>query len=178
MMKKDLSGRRYGKLTVVRAVGRIIRGIRTPRPLITYECLCYCGITKVVAGQDLQHSRTLSCGCSRSHEEDQSLRAVWYQYTAKARETDMTFELTKEEFYDLILKACYYCGSSSSNLSTNKYNKKQLTYNGIDRKDNRAGYILSNCVPCCIHCNRAKRTMTVDEFLNLVIRIYKNRIER
>ena len=56
-MKIDMVGKKYGKLTVVKEVGRDRRGIR-------YECECECGgIAQNVSGRDLRTGHKTSCGC-------------------------------------------------------------------------------------------------------------------
>lgn len=54
----DLVGKRYGKLTVQKKAGR-----KKPGKFL-WECLCDCGVTKIVSGESLR-SGTSSCGCSR-----------------------------------------------------------------------------------------------------------------
>ena len=46
-----------------------------------------------------------------------------------------------------------------------------IMYNGIDRKDNNIGYIVSNCLPCCSWCNKAKLTNKYEDFLNYIERV-------
>lgn len=53
-----LDGHRYGRLTVVRRVGR--RGHST-----TWLCRCDCGKEKIVASSNLRSGNTFSCGCLR-----------------------------------------------------------------------------------------------------------------
>ena len=57
MKKIDLTGRRFGRLVVVGEAGRTKRG------KITWECLCDCGKTTVIIGDNLRSGNTLSCGC-------------------------------------------------------------------------------------------------------------------
>ena len=54
---KDLSGKKFGKLTVVRFAGTNKRGNRT------WSCKCECGNEKTVAGSRLTSGSTKSCGC-------------------------------------------------------------------------------------------------------------------
>lgn len=54
----DLTGRRYGKLTVIRRVPN-------PVPGTAWYCRCDCGSTVVVAGKNLRTGNTKSCGCLR-----------------------------------------------------------------------------------------------------------------
>jgi len=47
---------------------------------------------------------------------------------------------------------------------------------GIDRIENDRGYETDNVVPCCGRCNKAKGTILLSDFLEMVAKIYKNRI--
>lgn len=54
----DLTGRRFGRLVVVKLVGR--RGYNQRHHWL---CRCDCGSSKVIAGQALKAGATRSCGC-------------------------------------------------------------------------------------------------------------------
>jgi len=56
----DLTGRRFGRLTVV---GRSEQ--RTEDGLVLWECRCDCGNTVVTRGYSLKNGDTTSCGCAR-----------------------------------------------------------------------------------------------------------------
>ena len=58
--------------------------------------------------------------------------------------------ITEEEFLDITKDRCFYCGVDG--------------LKGIDRVDNDKGYILSNCVPCCKHCNYVKGNLKLEVF--------------
>lgn len=55
----DLTGRKFGKLTVLERAENDRRGV--PQWL----CLCECGNTKIVRGESLKRYPNISCGCSR-----------------------------------------------------------------------------------------------------------------
>jgi len=82
------------------------------------------------------------------------------------------FLLTKEEFKVITSSNCHYCGTSPQQMRQGSFKPGRLwdrgtyAYNGIDRVDNKIGYILTNCVPCCIICNKAKSTYTQNDFLS------------
>lgn len=59
MTFKDLTGNRYGQLTVIRFLGR------NPSGTYMWECLCDCGKTTIVPRNNLTSAHTLSCGCLR-----------------------------------------------------------------------------------------------------------------
>ena len=54
---KELSGQKFGKLTVIKRAGNTEYG----QPL--WECKCDCGNTTFVCGQHLREQRVKSCGC-------------------------------------------------------------------------------------------------------------------
>lgn len=94
-----------------------------------------------------------------------------YKNSAKVRELD--FSLSKEDFKSLIFNNCVYCGEEPL---LKKYPNSDLRffilYNTIDRVDSAKGYILSNCVSACKFCNISKYTLSKDEFLNKIEKIY------
>jgi len=97
----------------------------------------------------------------------------FYKTQAKRRELD--FELTKEQFYEITQRDCYYCGAKPSNkLTGHKSCYGEYIYNGIDRMDNTGSYIMGNVVPCCKDCNRAKGKLTVQEFKDWISKVYNN----
>lgn len=55
----DLTGRRYGYLTVVK------RADNTDKGQSTWQCLCDCGNVKVISGVLLREGNAKSCGCMR-----------------------------------------------------------------------------------------------------------------
>lgn len=54
----DLTGRTFGRLTVLGPHGKIGRRF-------WWECRCTCGVTKSICGDNLKSGRTNSCGCLR-----------------------------------------------------------------------------------------------------------------
>ena len=59
MPVKDLTGRTYGRLTVIEQAGR------TPDRSVRWLCECECGSKKTVVSRQLQSGDTKSCGCLR-----------------------------------------------------------------------------------------------------------------
>jgi hypothetical protein len=58
--------------------------------------------------------------------------------------------LTEQQFQQISAKVCHYCGVAGPN--------------GIDRVDCAKGYELTNCVPCCKHCNYVKGNLSMEDF--------------
>lgn len=87
-----------------------------------------------------------------------------------SRNKKLGFNLSREVLIKFFISPCFYCGIASSNCCSLKTSK--FHYNGIDRVNNDIGYTESNCVSCCIICNKSKRKRTQTEFLSWVTQIY------
>jgi hypothetical protein len=72
------------------------------------------------------------------------------------------FELTEQEFDQIVKQNCYICNKPCS--------KKHC--NGIDRINNEMGYFMGNVASCCKECNFMKRTMTLVEMYSKMLAIY------
>ena len=58
------------------------------------------------------------------------------------------------------------------NLFIIQYN----TTNFVRDRNNLAGYVLENCIPCCDICNYMKNNLPKDEFFHKVNKIYKKHL--
>lgn len=88
------------------------------------------------------------------------------QYQKRANDAGLEFDLSVQEFEDMIILPCVYCGGYSSKWVSNSRG------NGIDRLDNNIGYVKTNCSPCCVRCNYMKNTMTKQDFMEHIYQIY------
>jgi len=166
----DLVGKTFGRLKVVR-----FHSIQKPnwkgnRPsLSTWVVQCACGSPeKVIGGSKLTSGNTKSCGCiSRGRGWVPGESDVLWKYKYQAKKRNLVWTLTDVEFDKLVRGNCHYCGNPPSNM---RY--RLFTYNGIDRKDNRRGYVSDNAVSCCNICNRAKLSLPYEEFLDFVRRVH------
>ena len=77
------------------------------------------------------------------------------------KERGLAFTLTLEEFEALTTSACVFCGETPSM--------------GIDRKDNRIGYVSTNCQPACGPCNMLKKALDQYTFLDRVQKLLVTR---
>lgn len=74
---KDLSGLRFGRLTVIRRVTNSTSNGRGHK----WECRCSCGETKVVLRRYLVTDRIRSCGCLLNESRGHNLRTHGLSYT-------------------------------------------------------------------------------------------------
>lgn len=112
------------------------------------------------------------------------LNRHWLDYRRNAERRGYKWELTKENFLDLVGQDCAYCGAKPKHKEylanvghgpggTNIRQKVRSLepVNGIDRKDNDVGYVLINCVPCCTTCNFLKKMLSAEQFIEHVLKI-------
>jgi hypothetical protein len=100
-------------------------------------------------------------------EKKANLEKYLLSYIQCAKTRNIAFELTKEQFEQIVITACYYCGS---------YNDKEVI--GIDRLNSSRKYTLENCVPCCKTCNFMKGTLSKNAFITQAHKIaIQHRIE-
>jgi len=178
--RRDLREMRFGRLIAIE-----------PTPLrkdskVVWKCQCDCGKECFVVARALTIGNTKSCGCLKRELLQAGLTKLEYgianfnqlfgNYKRQAMKRGLSFNLTREEFYELTQKDCYYCG-----ISPYQVQKRtdilwgDFIYNGVDRLNNTLGYEIDNVVPCCGKCNRAKMSLNEDEFLDLIKSIYINK---
>jgi hypothetical protein len=182
---KDIAGRRFGRLVVVKRVGSCYDR------QVLWRCICDCGAEKDIAAGHLNHGRTLSCGCLARESTSArftgrpgpnkmppgvaALNHLIGMYKRGARLRGLEWSLTKQEAEHLFRGVCNYCGiePTQSHFSSSQ-DTQPFTYNGIDRVDNSTGYTPSNTVSCCVTCNYAKRDMESADFLAWAKRLHEN----
>lgn len=183
----DLSGKRFGRLLVIRIFERRMTANGTR---IFWLCKCDCGNEKIANGCSLASGATKSCGCLHLETNKANgiknanktrgtgnyvLRSIYAGYKSNAKTRKIGFYLSKEEFYNLIIDKCYYCGVISSNSRTNPVTEEVFYHNGVDRLSSDKDYTTDNCVTCCKVCNNAKQSMSEDEFFAWIDRVYHYR---
>lgn len=137
----DLTGQRFGRLTVIERVGTYKSEHTRSRPI--WKCQCDCGNYSNVTSADLRTGNTQSCGCQR-----------------REHFTNRTHGLSKERLYGIYIAMKTRCRNnehyeyiSVCDEWLNDYHafrawalengyKENLT---IDRIDNEKGYEPSNC---------------------------------
>jgi len=78
-------------------------------------------------------------------------------YKRSAEYKNLDFEVTFDDYVKIVESNCYYCGII-----------QEKGFNGIDRKDQKLGYILENCVSCCKICNYMKGSLCASVFVKRI----------
>ena len=183
MRIKEIKGQRFGELLVLDDFSKTLAK-RSRRFL---KCKCSCGKIAFVEKSKVLRGHTLSCGhlqmemrknlgelkklpCGEACENE-----TYKCYQKNALKRGYEFNLSKEEFRNIITQPCFYCGKQYTQEKRDKGNNGSFKYTGIDRYDNTKGYVIGNCVPCCKTCNMMKGTMTVMEFKEKMETILKSK---
>jgi len=162
----DLTGIKFGLLTVVNCSGRDLWN------QATWNCICDCGEEVVIRGYCLRSGKTSHCGCNRANklpDGEAGLNAVYSGYGSSAKKRGYSFDISKEQFFELSQKPCYYCGKSPS-MEKLGYSSV-FVYSGLDRFNNNEGYTYDNLVSCCWECNHMKGTLSGNEYIEKIYKI-------
>lgn len=165
---KDLTGKKYGMLTVIDFGGISKAGTNW----IT-KCECGNKITRLASNLKKKHKHSCGCISKNPPKRNAGFKRFFNDYKQSALNRNYPFNLSQTKFLNLIFKNCYYCDG----IPTKRYEKfVAITFfaNGIDRLDNTKGYVLNNCVTCCKICNKAKSTLDEQEFKEWIIKVYRN----
>lgn len=187
MQKLNLTNQKFHRLTVLTFSHKY-------KKEQIWNCICDCGKRLTVQSNNLRSGNTKSCGCLhlafcnsekninlmknngkklKLPNNESATRLTFNVYRKNAEKRNLPFELTYEEFKQLIFKNCIYCNSKPLNIR--KFRSSIIKYNGVDRKNNKLGYKTENCVTCCKICNRAKSDMTLEDWNEYLFNLSKFR---
>lgn len=168
MAKKlaDLTGKVFGKLTVIREADQSQPGRRL------WLCQCACG--KVTEQSVRPTTKGCSIWCNRVKTQTPFGR-IWKQYRRDAEQRNLSWELSEDQFLILITSNCYYTGRPPEKAMYAP--GRILIYNGIDRWDNGKGYTWENCVPCNHRINMMKKTLSDIDFIDLCKQVAHPRLK-
>lgn len=175
-MRKNIAGKRFGRLTAIEYSHRKHNSM--------WKCRCDCGNESLVSLCGLTTGKIKSCGCIHSEvvaernrnsaliPSESAFRALFSRYKRDAQKAGKWFDLTIEQFRDYTKMNCAYCGAEPASIRKETYRRNgSYIYNGLDRLDSRQGYDIYNVVPACKRCNQAKNDMSLDEFFSWAKRL-------
>jgi hypothetical protein len=172
MRAEEYVGKRCGRLLILKLLHRVNKNVKKD---MKYECICDCGNVVIRLQSSLRagilglRNPTLSCGCLRDENcrrTGTAFRRCIEIYKRNAKKRNISWNLTDEQFRVLTSSPCYYTGRLPYREILVESGERYF-YNGIDRKNSNEGYYLDNCIPCCFEVNRAKSSLSHDEFLSL-----------
>jgi len=183
--RADYTGKRFSRSVVVECLGNEENGYKW------WGLQCDCGTKFAARSRELAKGDTQSCGClqresasnngrsRRLEYGEASMNELFASYIKSAAGRKHGWGLSKEEFKNLVTGNCVYCGTPpNKERKPNKGVYGGFMYTGIDRVDSNIGYVKGNVVSCCWDCNRAKGSLTVEEFFKWIKRIEEYRQSR
>lgn len=145
MHGENLSGRVFGKLTVIKPLKKITKRRK-------WLCRCICGKEFARRGSVLLTGKSTGCRSCNNGNLKRPYEAL-YNFLCSMAKGRALVGMSYEEYLSFTTKnKCHYCGTKIvwKEHSSNSHGHK------LDRKDNSLGYTKENCVVCCPRCNRAK----------------------
>lgn len=114
--------------------------------------------------------------CAGQPKGQAGLDRMYVIYKKQAAKHSRSFRLSRKQFARLTSEDCTYCGKEpeyTSGRGRNKPSRKwgHYRFNGIDRVVNSRGYVDGHCVPCCIQCNRAKHSYSLEAWQAHIARL-------
>lgn len=119
----------------------------------------------------------------KKDRKPQGYNRVIRQYKQGAKDRNISWEITNEQCYSLFQQKCFYCGSKPATRRSRGVSptngKRYYTsfFNGIDRINNKEGYILYNVVTCCATCNFMKGKLELSIFIKQIKRIARRSLK-
>lgn len=115
------------------------------------------------------------CGCGRRLADGiGAAKNLFATYRWAAGDRKHPFDLTFEDFYEIIQWPCVYCGRTEISTSSTGYSTGDFKYTGLDQKVAGDGYTLKNVQPCCKECNQMKMARSDNHMYEHAKRIVEN----
>lgn len=194
--RKDWTGKRFWSVVVLEYVGiKPVKGQKFTRSQHHWLVKCDCGQTVEMSYGRLKQVGGPSCGnrkCPHSKKPlpevvfspefgaDYSLKSasarVRQRYKKSAENRGLRFDLSEDDFFQLVTSPCHYSGVKPQYTSETK--EGTFYFGGVDRKDSSLGYSIENCVSCCTFANYAKNNYPYKQFVEWLDELAAFRMEQ
>lgn len=187
---KHKIGNFYGKLEIIEVTSNNKTGQH-----VTLKCKCHFCMNETTINGGLIHKMN-SCGCQKHNSDAWKAKGAktkpWqlengrsarnnleYQYKRSAEKREIPYELTEEQFDNIVTGPCLYCGNNLTNIKKGQGKTSgDFMFTGIDRVDSNQGYTINNSVSCCWSCNNMKGILSKQSFIDHIKKIYKHTCEK
>jgi len=172
----DLTGKKFGKLTVVRLLAQ-----RSSSKARMWLCSCDCGGAKIVRKNSLTAGMTKTCGCGAHPNRQNNVNWRGYEeisldfFTTVKRNAEsrgIEFSLTIEYLWNLYIAQNKKCSLSGLPISFGA--KRATTTVSVDRIDSLRGYVEGNVQWVHKKINIMKNVYSQEEFIILCKQVVKH----
>lgn len=125
MKKNDLTGNKYGRLTVLGDVCK-----RTKNGKVLWHCLCECGTVTFVRTDHLKNGSITSCGCLNEEKKRERFKDLTGSETDNFKIVDRAYSKNQRVYWNCI---CKHCGNHIE-LQSNQIER----YSSCGCKQNRS----------------------------------------
>ena len=195
---QDLTGNKYGYLTVLRMVYSKTRQIFIKKTNKHYtrnviDAVCHCSLCGnnnfYVNPANLKIRSTTSCGCMREQYAkitgklntnfkgyEGICNKFWTRINKNARKRNLVVTCTLKDIWELYLKQDKKCAVTGIPIKFGRTDKPIETTASLDRIDSKLGYIKNNIQLVHKDVNIMKNSFSVDYFVNLCRMVVKNEL--
>lgn len=138
MSKKDLTGQRFGKYTVI-ALSEPYKGRKD-----TWLCKCDCGNERIVYGFGLKSGRSTNCGCAKT-KHGMSKSKLYRVYTLMCQRCHAPYNDNYFRYGGRGIKVCSEWRNNFSVFAEWAFQNGYKEGLSIDRKNNNGNYCPENC---------------------------------
>lgn len=174
---KDLVGKRFGRWLVLERVEK------NKNRVYKWKCVCDCGKIGYPNTSTLNRGESESCGCKqventskakKNQQKNNSIgdicRSHFANIKTSASQRNIPIELDMQYLWELFLEQkerCVFTGLKLDfgNKDLNWQKRRYDTTASLDRKDSNKGYVKGNVQWVHKVINKAKNSMTDEEFL-------------
>ena len=120
----------------------------------SYKIVCHLAGPSIVRLKSIEvNDSELMCKLKPSIQQE-----AYYKYVTRARLKNILFNMTFDQYINILKQKCTYCGSKSES---------------VDRIVPIKGYVTENIQPICKVCNTMKFTFTENDFLEHINKIHR-----
>lgn len=171
---KDITGKTFGKLTVLNLHHRNERG------KVFYMCQCACGRQAIVCRCNLLRGITKSCGCFKDEELKRlhfqgigELHGKFFNHIAyHAKRRNLPFEITCQQAWDKFIQQGRQCALTGEPIHFKQYTSKGEQTASLDRIDSSKGYTVNNIQWIHKTVNKMKMSLPESVFFDWIVKIF------
>lgn len=173
MIRKDLTGKRFGLITVLSYSRRVVR--KSGTYIHYWKCKDDFGFESEISSSNLCSGRVKSCGHYLSTRKRQNhprwngcgevSAAMFYSIESGAKARKIEFKITIEQIWDLFLKQESRCALSGIELKFASNDRKRDGTASLDRIDSSKSYIIENVQWVHKDINKMKQNLNEEDFI-------------